>query len=82
MWHTPESALAQIERLNKLRSEYGTSGKPFQIVVGATISKRDELERFRDVGVTGLIVRPFESSRKAVEGVRRFADRYLVDPVV
>lgn len=81
MWHTPESARAQVERLDKLRAEYGTSGRPFQIVVGATIANRDELARFEDAGVTSLIVRPFESSRQAVDGVRRFADRFLVKPV-
>ena len=36
------------------------------------------LMELEDAGVTGLIVRPFENSRGAVDGIRRFADRFFV----
>lgn len=78
MWHTPETARAHIEQIDELRSEYGTSSREFQNVVGATVTSRDDLVKLEDAGVTGLIVRPFENSRGAVDGIRRFADQFLV----
>lgn len=77
MWHTPESARAHIEQIDKFRSEYGTEDKSFQNILGATVENRDDLEQLEDAGVTGLIVRPFENSRGALDGIRRFADKFL-----
>ena len=77
MWHTPESARAHIEQIDKFRSEYGTEDKSFQNILGATVENRDDLEQLEDAGVTGLIVRPFKNSRGALDGIRRFADKFL-----
>ena len=77
MWHTPESARAHIEQIDKLRSEYGTANKSFQNILGAKVESRDDLTKLEDAGVTGLIVRPFANSREAVDGIRRFADQFL-----
>lgn len=78
MWHTPETAGASIERLAALRQEAGTLDEPFRNIVGATITSRDDIARFEEVGVTDLIVRPFEGSRDAVDGVKRFAENVSV----
>lgn len=77
MWHTPETVSVQIEKLDALRREHATDGRAFQIIAGATVTSRDEISRFEDIGVTDLIVRPFQGSRDAIDGVRRFADRCM-----
>ncbi len=78
MSHTPESAAASIEKLEALRSSVELApgverDRPFRVITGATITRREELEGFAAVGVTDLIVRPFKGSRDAVEAVKRFA---------
>lgn len=80
MWHTPQTAAASLDRLQALReSEPLAPGiereRSFRNIVGATITKPEEIEAFERVGITDLIVRPFEGSRDAVEGVARFAEQ-------
>jgi hypothetical protein len=37
----------------------------------------DELEQWRHAGVDRLIVAPWDRSRNALDGLRRFADRFI-----
>ena len=43
-------------------------------MVGARPTTPRDLEAFADAGVTRLIVRPWERSPEAVDGLRRLAD--------
>jgi len=76
--HTVESVAVPIARLRTLRRDYGTDEKPFEILVGGSVETHDDVARFEDAGVTTLFTKPWASSRKAVEGMQRFADRFLV----
>jgi len=71
--HTPQTARPLVERLRALRSELGRE-TPFECTVGARPTTPRDLEAFADAGVTRLIVRPWERSPEAVDGLRRLAD--------
>lgn len=79
--YTPESVAGPIARLTELRAEFGRADGPFAIVCGGQIASPDDVERFADLGVTRLIVAPWERSKVALDGVRRFADRILAAPI-
>ena len=38
---------------------------------------RDDIARWEEAGITRLIVAPWERSKQAMDGLRRFADRFL-----
>lgn len=73
--HTLESVAAPIARLTELRREYGREGRPFEIVVGGDVSRRDDIARWEEAGVTRLISRPWRRSREAVESLERHAEK-------
>ena len=77
MGHTFESARAQIERLIALRAHSPRAGEPMQICLGGSVTSRDDVARWEELGVTRLIVSPWSRSREAVEGLHRFADLVL-----
>ena len=72
--HSLESVVEPIARLARFRAEIGTEDRPFDIIVGADVSSRDDINRWEDAGVTRLFARPWTGSREAVEGLRRYAD--------
>jgi probable F420-dependent oxidoreductase len=74
LFHTPESVVVPIARLNELRREHGTADKPFEYVAGGDVRSKDDVARFEDAGVTRLFARPWRSSREAVDGLRRYAE--------
>jgi hypothetical protein len=45
-----------------------------QICVGGTVSSRDDVARWEDLGVTRMIVSPWRRSPEAVDALERFAD--------
>ncbi len=71
---TPESAVAPIRRLRELLAENGRDAEGFQIVFGGAVDSLDDVRRWEEIGVTRLIVAPWERSRQAIDGMRRFAD--------
>jgi probable F420-dependent oxidoreductase len=75
--HTLESVAEPIAKLARLREDYGRSDQPFEIIVSAQVRDPDELRRFEDAGVTRIMAAPWERSRDAIEGLRRYADRLL-----
>jgi probable F420-dependent oxidoreductase len=77
MGHTLESAPAQLARLRALRADGPRAGEPMQICLGATVTARDEVARWEDLGVTRLIVSPWRRSPDAVESLHRLADLAL-----
>lgn len=72
--HSFESIVEPIAQLHKLLAENGRDLDGFQIVVGGAHQSVDDLRRWEGLGVTRLIVAPWERSREAIEGMRRFAD--------
>lgn len=75
--HSLDSVVDPLARLRRFRREYGVEDRPFELIVGAEVSSRDDLRRWEDLGITRLYSRPFRRSREAVDGVRRYADRVL-----
>lgn len=75
--HSFESVVDPITRLQRFRHEYGVSDRPFEIIVGGDVSSRDDIKRWEDLGVTRLFARPWNRSREAVDGVRRYAELVL-----
>jgi alkanesulfonate monooxygenase SsuD/methylene tetrahydromethanopterin reductase-like flavin-dependent oxidoreductase (luciferase family) len=63
-------------RLRELAQSAGRAG-PIEITLGADVATLDDLAGYARTGVTSLIVRPWTSSREAVDGMRRFADSLL-----
>jgi len=75
--HTPESVAEPVATLVRLREKFGRSDQPFEVAVMARVRDSDDLRRFEDAGVTRIMAAPWERSSKAVEGLRRYADRVL-----
>jgi probable F420-dependent oxidoreductase len=75
--HSLESAAPKLARLAELRREYGRESAPFEVIVGATVETRDDVERWRDAGVTRIISSPWRRSREALAGLRRYAELVL-----
>jgi probable F420-dependent oxidoreductase len=79
MAHTFESGAAQID---KLRTLLAASDRPdrtgdFEIALGGPVESRADVRRWEDIGVTRMIVAPWNRSSEAIEGLRRFAERAL-----
>jgi len=78
--HTFESAVEPIARLRALLDELGRPSDGFQIVLGGAHGSLDDVRRWEDLGVTRLIVAPWQRSREAIDGMRRFADTMGLAP--
>ena len=74
---TPEGVTGALERLHALRRTAGRAAEPFEVTAGAVLQDVEDLARWQNAGVDRLIVSPWTRSREAVEGLRRFADRFL-----
>ena len=72
--HTLESVGRPIRHLRQLLAEYGRSEERFEIIVGATLENRDDVERWQDAGVTRIVTSPWRRSPEAVEGLQRHAE--------
>jgi probable F420-dependent oxidoreductase len=72
--HTLESAAPKLARLAEFRREFGREHEPFEIIVGAQVESRDELERWKDAGVTRILSSPWRRSREAIDGLRAYAE--------
>jgi probable F420-dependent oxidoreductase len=79
MSHDFESGARTIGRLKSHLAEHGRDGSDFQICLGATITSRDDRDRWEELGVTRMVFSPWASSKDAVEGMRRFADEIGLD---
>ncbi len=74
MKHTFESAARTIEHLREFRRVSGRDSDAFQVCLGGSVESRSDVERWEALGVTRLIVSPWERSPDAVDGLARFAD--------
>ena len=76
MNHTLDQIPASAAKLAQLRRDAGREGVT-EITLGADIRTRDDLARYQEAGVHRVLVRPWTSSREAVEGLKRFAGEVL-----
>jgi len=78
MNHTLEQIPPAVARLAELGATYGRETK-VEVTLGGSISARADAERFVEAGVDRVIVRPWRSSKEAIDALRRFADEVLPD---
>jgi probable F420-dependent oxidoreductase len=76
MNHPLDKLPAAIARIAELRAAAGRDGKT-EVTVGGTIASPDDVAKYEDAGVDRVIVRPWQKSREAIEGMRRYADEVL-----
>jgi probable F420-dependent oxidoreductase len=76
MNHSLADLPPSVERLTELAKSAGRT-EPVEITVTGGVATPDDLGQYARAGVTRLIVRPWTSSREAVDGMRRFADAFL-----
>jgi probable F420-dependent oxidoreductase len=74
MEHTPESAAGQVAHLRAYLEEVGRPADGFTVTVSGVLDSRTDIGRWEEAGVDRLIVTPWESSRDAIEGMKRFAE--------
>ncbi|MFN0153673.1 MAG: LLM class flavin-dependent oxidoreductase [Gaiella sp.] len=53
----------------------------FQLICGGSVESRDDIKRREDTGITRPIVAPWRRSLESLDGLRRFADRILQEPL-
>lgn len=73
--HTFSSIQPLLDRLRALTRAEGRDPDTLQITIAADITERADLSRWEELGVTRLIVRPWQRSREAVSGLEQFAER-------
>jgi probable F420-dependent oxidoreductase len=75
MNHSLEEIPADARKIARLRHEAGKTD-PLEITLGGG-TELDDLRRRADQGVGRALVKPWRSSKDALEGLRRFADEVL-----
>ena len=76
MNHSLEQVPSSMARITAAREEAGiTPG--IELTMGLPVEKRNDLDRYADAGVDRVLVRPWSSSRDAVEALKRFAGEVL-----
>jgi len=76
MNHSLEQIPADAKRIAQLRQDAGRSD-PLEITLGGG-SDLDDLRRRADSGVGRALVRPWTSTKNALDGLRRFAEETLL----
>ncbi len=76
MNHSLEQIPADAARIARLRQEAGRDGV-VEVTVGARGSGLDDLRRHAEAGVGRALVKPWTSTKDALDGIRRFADEVL-----
>lgn len=66
-----------MQKLRRLEEEEGRADRPVQVTVMGAVEEPADIERWEEAGVDRLIVVPWTRSRDAVDGMRRFADRFF-----
>jgi len=68
-----------IDQLRELLAEYGRDDSDFQFCLGGRVASRDDVKRWEEIGVTRMVFAPWQRSREAIDGMRRFADEIGLD---
>jgi probable F420-dependent oxidoreductase len=69
-----ERATMLIGQLRELLAEYGRDATNFQFCLGGRVASREDVKRWEEIGVTRMVFAPWQRSREAIDGMRRFAD--------
>ncbi len=77
MFHTPETAGAQVTRLREFEAAAGRTESPCAVTVMGTVSSEADVEAWEAAGVDRLIVVPWRRSPDAVEAITAFAGRFI-----
>jgi probable F420-dependent oxidoreductase len=75
MNHSLEEIPTDAKKIAQLRHDAGRSD-PVEITLGGG-AELDDLRRRADLGIGRALVKPFRSSKDALEGMRRFAEEVL-----
>jgi len=76
MNHSLEQIPASLEKIRAMREEAGRDPH-VELTLALPVESRSDLDRYAEIGVDRVIVRPWKSSRDAIEGMTRFADEIL-----
>lgn len=81
---TLEENKNMIETINRLRLEYGTQDKPFEIHAGVMdYTDTDAMKRMADIGATHIFTAPWDvynplnSLQEKIDAVKRFGDEVI-----
>jgi probable F420-dependent oxidoreductase len=76
MNHTPEQIAVDAARIAQLREAAGRPGV-VEITLAGGDHEADELRRWADLGIGRALVKPWASTKGALDGLRRFAEEVL-----
>jgi probable F420-dependent oxidoreductase len=76
MNHSLDQLPAALAEINERRAAAGREGTTTLTVTGSIGSLAD-VDRYRDAGVDRVCVRPFASSKEALDGIHRFGDEVI-----
>jgi probable F420-dependent oxidoreductase len=76
MNHSLEALPASIAKLAELRAAAGRQGR-VEVTVHLPVEEASDLERYAGAGVDRVLVRPWKRSSEALEGLKRFAERFI-----
>jgi probable F420-dependent oxidoreductase len=74
---TLETIAPLLKELRQLAQAEGRDPDALEIISSADIATRDDLRRWEDLGVTRVVVCPWQRGRDAVHGLQRFAEEVL-----
>lgn len=77
MFHTPETAAAQIAVLRQLEDAAGRADRPVHVTVMGSVDDDDDVARWQEAGVDRLMVVPWRRSPEAVAAIGSFAERFI-----
>ena len=65
-----------MAEINEQRAKAGRDGTT-TLTVGGGIESRADVDRYRAADVDRVLVRPFMTSKEALDGIRRFGDEII-----
>jgi probable F420-dependent oxidoreductase len=76
MNHSLDQIPSSLAKIASIRESAGIS-PGIELTMGLPVAKREDLDRYEAAGVSRVLVRPWSSSREAVEALKRFAGEIL-----
>jgi probable F420-dependent oxidoreductase len=76
MNHSLDELPASLERIGELRAAADRDGA-FEVTVSGAVATPADVERHESAGVTRLLVRPWQRTSGALDGIRDFAARFI-----
>ncbi len=73
MNHSLDQLPAALREINDARAAAGRDGTT-TLTIGGGVDGPADIDRYERIGVDRVIVRPFTTSKEAIDGIRRFGD--------